>query len=119
MIDRIKSLISHLGLSTRAFALNCGIRQNTLSNQLNGMRELSLSTVMAILSAYPEVSSNWLMRGEGDMFKSEAVDANTGRVLKLVDTIATLQDAITAKNEVISTLNERLKKLEAERNTHL
>lgn len=91
MVERIKSLISHLGLSTRGFALNCGIRQNTLSNQLNGVRELSLSTITAILSAYPNVSSEWIMRGEGEMFKVEAINA---------------------KSETIALLNERIKELE-------
>lgn len=112
MTERIKSLISHLGLSTRAFALNCGLRQNTLSNQLNGMRELSLSTIMAILTAYPELSSDWLMRGEGEMFNAETPDINAERVLKLVDTIATLQDAINSKDETIAALKERIRQLE-------
>lgn len=113
MTERIKSLISHLGLSTRAFALNCGLRQNTLSNQLNGMRELSLSTIMAILTAYPELSSDWLMRGEGEMFKTETPDVNAERVLKMVDTITTLQDTINSKDETIASLNERIRQLES------
>lgn len=114
MNERIKSLITHLGLSTRAFALNCGIRQNTLSNQLNGIRELSLSTVLAILSSYPDVSSDWLMRGEGEMFKSEPADVNAERVLKLVDTITTLQDTLNAKTEANLILSERVRQLEAQ-----
>lgn len=117
MTDRIKSLISHLGLSTRAFAINCGLRQNTLSNQLNGMRELSLSTIMAILTAYPDVSAEWLMRGAGEMIKAELPDANADRVLKMVDTIATLQETINAKNDTIAMLSERVKQLESQLNT--
>lgn len=113
MTERIKSLISHLGLSTRAFALNCGLRQNTLSNQLNGMRELSLSTVMAILSAYPEISSEWLMRGNGEMIiKQDDNSVDIARINGLVDTIATLNDAIKAKSETNSMLMERIKQLE-------
>lgn len=112
MVERIKSLISQLGTSTRAFAIACGLRQNTLSNQLNGMRELSLSTVMAILNTYPQVSTDWLMRGVGDMFKSESLDANAERVIKLVDTIATLQKSINEKEATISALQERIKQLE-------
>lgn len=112
MVGRIKSLISQLGLSTRSFALNCGLRQNTLSNQLNGVRELSLSTISAILAAYPEVSSEWLLRGVGEMFKTEIPDANADRVMKLVDTIATLQDTINGKNDIIATLTSRINQLE-------
>lgn len=112
MTERIKSLIAQLGLSTRAFALSCGLRQNTLSNQLNGMRELSLSTVMAILGAYPDVSSDWLLKGEGEMFKTVVSDANADRVIKLIDTITTLQEAINAKSETIAMQKERIAQLE-------
>ena len=117
MIERIKLIISQLGLSTRAFALNCGLRQNTLSNQLNGMRELSLSTVTAILTAYPEISSEWLIKGEGEMFKTTPPDINAERVMKMVDTIATLQDTINSKNDTIAALNERIKQLENQINS--
>lgn len=117
MTQRIKSLITQLGLSTRAFALSCGLRQNTLSNQLNGLRELSLSTIMAILNTFPEVSSDWLMRGEGEMFKTEPIDANTEKIAKLVDTIALLQETINAKSDNIAALNDRIKQLENQLNT--
>ncbi|MCM1369966.1 MAG: helix-turn-helix domain-containing protein [Candidatus Amulumruptor caecigallinarius] len=112
MTERIKAIIAQMGLSTRAFALNCGLRQNTLSNQLNGMRELSLSTVMAILTTYPELSSDWLMRGEGEMFKVITPDVNAERVMKMVDTITTLQDTINDKDATIASLNGRIKQLE-------
>lgn len=77
------------------------------------MRELSLSTIMAILTAYPELSSDWLMRGEGEMFKTETPDVNAERVLKMVDTITTLQDTINSKDETIASLNERIRQLES------
>ncbi len=52
------------------------------------------------------------MRGEGEMFKVEATDINADRVLKLVDTISSQQEAINAKSETIALLNERIKELE-------
>lgn len=118
MTDRIKSLIAHLGLSTRAFALNCGLRQNTLSNQLNGNREISISTIMAILNAYPDVSSDWLVRGVGKMFIEEETDANMGKLLSLVDTINTLQATINDKSDTIKDLTARIKELESQLKQH-
>lgn len=118
MVSRIKQLISRMGSSTRAFALRCGLRQNTLSNQLNGMRELSLQTVAAILEMNPQISAEWLMRGTGEMFNSEQPNsAELERINKLVDTIATLQDTINLKNETIAILAERNKQLEAQLTT--
>lgn len=113
MTERIKSLIAQMGLSTRAFALSCGLRQNTLSNQLNGMRELSLSTVMAILAAYPDVSSEWLLRGEGEMFvRKDDNSEDIARINGLVDTITTLNDALKAKSETIAMYKDRIAQLE-------
>lgn len=53
-------------LSTVIFgAMKCaGIKDNTFSNQLNGMRELSLTTVNAI-ALNEEISAEWLLRGTG------------------------------------------------------
>lgn len=114
MISRIRQLVSQMGLSTRAFALKCGLRQNTVSNQLNGMRELSLQTVMAILNSFSQVSAEWLMRGEGEPYKvAQPITAELDRINKLVDTIATLQDTINGKNDIIANLTERIKQLEA------
>lgn len=118
MVSRIRQLIARMGSSTRAFALRCGLRQNTLSNQLNGMRELSLQTVAAILEMNPQISAEWLMRGTGEIFNSEQPNsAELERINKLVDTIATLQDTINLKNETIATLTERIKRLEAQLST--
>lgn len=116
MTERIKSLISQLGLSIRAFALSCGLRQNTLNNQLNGLRELSLATIIAILETYPEVSPEWLLRGKGEMFKTDTSAKESERINKLNGVIESLQEVIDAKNVTIASLTERVKQLENQRN---
>ena len=57
MINRIKEVIALSGLSDRAFAIKCGIKQNTLSRQLGGVSEVSASTINAILDNYEEISA--------------------------------------------------------------
>ncbi len=110
MIARLKEFISHSGLSTRAFALKCGLAQNTLSNQLNGMRELSLKSVYCVANAFPELSTDWLLRGEGEMLKgSPALDID--RIATLVDTIATLQKTISEKEKTIAILSDKVQQL--------
>ena len=112
MISRIKDIIKLSGLSDRAFALKCGINQPTLFNQLKGIRAISLDTVLSIYKTFPDVSTNWLLLGEGDMFKSQSRE--TERINKLVDTIATLQESINTKSETIALLNEKIKLLESQ-----
>lgn len=112
MITRIESLRDYFGLSTRAFAIKCGINQQTLFNQLKGIRAISLDTVISICKTFPEISRDWLLLGEGDMFKSQSRE--TERINKLVDTIATLQESINTKSETIALLNEKIKLLESQ-----
>lgn len=121
MIERIKTIIAHYDLSIRAFAIKCGLAQNTLNRQLNGVRELSLATVNAILSTFEDISSEWLLRGKGTMLLSDIEherniipDSNMERMNRLVDTIATLQGALNEKDKTIKLLEEKVKRLETE-----
>ena len=68
ILQRIKRLIDAKGLNTNAFALRIGIAQTTLSTYFTKNRYPAYETLHAILHTFPEVSAEWLMRGEGDMF---------------------------------------------------
>lgn len=112
MIARIQQLKDHFGLSTRAFALKCGMNQPTLDRMLKGINALNLNCVSSILQSFPDVSAEWLMRGVGPMLHSLATNPEGERLNTLVDTIATLQDTINAKNDAIATLSNRVMQLE-------
>ena len=116
MISRIKEIITYSGLSDRAFALRCGLAQNTLNRLLNGVRELSLSTVNAILNTFTDISSEWLLRGKGQMLLSEVNNdaQNIERVTRLADTIANLQGTINEQMKTIQLLTEDNKKVRGE-----
>lgn len=108
MIDRVKQVINYYKLSDRAFSIKCNIAQNTLSRQLNRVREVSIATIKSILDKCPEISAEWLMRGKGEMLlTSEQPTEAEDRMNKLIDTITFQQDTI--KN-----LQARIKELEAE-----
>lgn len=116
MISRIRTIISYYQMSDRAFAIKCGIKQNTFSNQLNGARELSLATINAILITFEDISSDWLLRGKGEMLISDSLkeNDNTERISRLVDTITTLQGTINEQTKTIQLLSENNKKLAGE-----
>ncbi len=119
ILQRLKEILDYSGHSVRAFAIKCGIAQTTLDKQIKGLRSVSIETVMSVLYAYPEISAEWLMRGEGPMLHSLAVNPDVEKlntlvdtITTLVDTITTLQETINAKSEQIATLTERIKQLE-------
>ena len=115
MISRIRTIISHYQMTDRAFAIKCGIKQNTFSNQLNGVRELSLATINAILISFEDISSEWLLRGKGEMLLSAIKpDSNIERMERLVDTIATLQGTINEQTKTIQLLADENRKVKGE-----
>ncbi|WP_270438364.1 XRE family transcriptional regulator [Bacteroides bouchesdurhonensis] len=115
MITRIKEVIAYYDLSTRAFAMKCGLKDNTFSNQLNGMRELSLTTISAILLSNEEISAEWLIRGKGDMLiQKQETEPSLEKLKSIVYTIANLQDEINEKTMQAQRLLEENQKLKGE-----
>ena len=66
MNNRIKEIIASEHLSDGEFADLVGIKRSTLSHCLNGRNDVSKDIITKIHNAYPYISINWLMFGEGD-----------------------------------------------------
>ncbi len=116
--NRIKTFVDYTKLSVRKFAAECGLKQPTLDKHIRGTADPNVVTLIGIAKRFPELSLDWLLLGDGNMLKGKSdletlEDKNTERMMKLIDTIASLQDTINAKNESIATLTERIKQLEA------
>ena len=109
IVSRLQKILSYSNLSVRALAIKCSLKQQTLDKHIKGISEPSANTLISIASAFPEISTDWLLLGNGVMLKE---DKESDRVNSLVDTISILQDTINAKNETISILSDRVKQLE-------
>lgn len=109
--DRISEFIITQSLSVRAFANVCGIHQATLDKQLKGLRDVSLDTVMKIASAYPNVSAEWLLRGEGSMSKLDIVNQADERVAKFTASMREMSVIIDEKQAIIESLQAEIEKL--------
>ena len=44
--------------------------RNRLTRQINNDAAITIDTISVVLSAFPEVSAEWLLRGKGDMILS-------------------------------------------------
>jgi plasmid maintenance system antidote protein VapI len=107
IIKRINELIIALNQTSRSFAIACGIKYTTLNNYLVGRRAIGYDTIDAILTGFPEVSAEWLMRGTGPMFKKDIEEAHDTRIDNLIDTIAMQQETIKNLNETIRQLKKQ------------
>ena len=69
---RLKEVLARSGeRSQRQFAFRTGINEMTFGDTLRGA-EPKFSTLEAILKAFPKLSAEWLMRGEGEMYRDGA-----------------------------------------------
>lgn len=76
MRERIIKLIHREGLSQREFANKIGRRPPNLSKILTGELKVPRNLANEILNAYPELSRDWLMFGEGAMYPEEEEGAS-------------------------------------------
>jgi len=86
MIDRIKQTIEYSQLSASAFADTIGISRSGLTHLLTGRNQPSLDVARKILAKYPEISTEWLIMGMGDMLRSDEP------VEQLPDATGTIED---------------------------
>lgn len=73
MVDRIKKLIEIKGLTPSAFARLIEINRSGLTHIFSGRNMPSLDLVSKTLQAFPDISSDWLLFGQGEMFRAEEV----------------------------------------------
>lgn len=69
--DRINRLIETEGLSQRAFAERIGVSPGNLNKIMLGTRNVPSTLPAKITEAFPEVRIEWLLYGEGEMYKSD------------------------------------------------
>ena len=79
MIDRISLILKTKNLSPSLFADEIQVQRSSVSHVLSGRNKPSLDFVLKILSSYPEVSSDWLMFGKGQMLKQTEKEENVIR----------------------------------------
>lgn len=70
MVDRIKQVLEYSQMSTSAFADKIDISRSSLTHIFTGRNQPSLDVAKKILLAFPEISTEWLIMGMGNMLQS-------------------------------------------------
>ena len=78
--QRIMLILDDKQVSVNALSKLVEMSQTTLNTQLKGERALSANVVAKVLSAFPDVSAEWLMRGVGTMYVKEDVEYSSSMV---------------------------------------
>lgn len=73
MVERIKLLMDYFQMSSTNFADTIGISRSAMTHLLNGRNQPSLDVVKKILSTFPNISTDWLMLGQGNMMNDKNI----------------------------------------------
>lgn len=119
VLQRIRALLKTKRVSMLQVSDSCGIKQNTFSRQISGESSLSASTLLSIIGYFEDVSTEWLLRGSGEMLKdtqSSPSSANSDTEPKLSTTSAMYETLIKDRDEQIEELKAEVNKLIGENN---
>lgn len=69
--QRINKILSYYDITINRFSNGDSALQNRLSRQLSRGSAITSDTICLIMSKFSDISSEWLLRGEGDMIKPQ------------------------------------------------
>lgn len=76
IIERLEALRRHYDLSIRGLADRLDQRPSTVVNYCNGTQPPKLEFIEKILTFFPEISAEWLIRGKDPMFVTDHPDVS-------------------------------------------
>lgn len=91
ILSRIHQFVDSQGLSIREIERTIGVTNGVISGAIKNNREIGSEKIENILQAYPQLSAEWLLRGEGEMLKRETI-SESELVMQLVNKIAQLSE---------------------------
>lgn len=80
VIERINATLRHFGKTPNGLANMLGMTPSTVNRQLKGDQSLSSKVIEGVLTVFPDVSAEWLMRGVGTMYIREDIGYSSSMV---------------------------------------
>lgn len=72
VIQRVAKVLIKTNMSKAAFAKAIGMDTTTFWRQIKGEQALSAKLIEGVLSTFPDISAEWLLRGEGEMYRNNS-----------------------------------------------
>ena len=101
VLQRITAIMAKKNISVLSLAKVLNMHDTTLNRQLKGQSAMSGSTILAIILHFDDISAEWLLRGEGEMFRE-----NSGEISQ--NSTATDQSLLAEKDQRISELKDTI-----------
>ncbi len=110
---RITSILKHYQLTAQGFADKIGMQRSTLSHIFLGRNKPSLDMLTKISDAFPEVSMDYIIAGEGELLKPDkspslfsqtaVSESNSTSVTSVMDTQSSVSVTPVTDNTLAAT----------------
>lgn len=105
--DRVLLVIQTKGTNVNALSKLIGVPQSTVAGQLQSGK-IQINVIEGILRVFPDVSPDWLILGDGNMYRTNADQLRTtDQYYALVDSIAELHRRHEAEVQAMILANQR------------
>lgn len=102
MPQKLKQFLASEKIKASQFAAAIGYGDGAVSHILSGRNKPAWEMICKILAAYPQLNPDWLLRGEGPMYRPGMAPGQvTDQPMPIPDTsaIESMEDEQTPKNE--------------------
>ena len=101
MKERLVQLMSHLDLTAARFADEIGVQRSGISHILSGRNQPGYDFILKTLLKFPDIDSDWLLTGRGNMLKTEK------NIINPVKSIEPVRDDVitTKKSPKVTNVN--------------
>ncbi len=103
MKERIRQIMEISGMSQQDFSAKLGVSPASLSSIYTGRTNPTNNHVMAIHRAFPDVSVNWLMFGEGEMYGTSSEQKTENGTLQNSSTESSLDGDVVPMSGLLIT----------------
>ncbi|HPR57202.1 MAG TPA: helix-turn-helix transcriptional regulator [Bacteroidales bacterium] len=114
--DRIAEFIRVKGMRQSEFAKMIGVKDNRLSTIISNNNNPNFEFIQKTMSVYRELNPDWLILGEGTMFRPESGEISTGQSEGESDggDVRYLKQIIKQQEEMIGALKDHIATLKKE-----
>lgn len=93
IVTRLKEYLDHIGVNTSSAEIAIGVSNGSLSKPFNKDTTIKTDTLEKFLIKYNDISSDWLLRGKGNMIANLGLDlVNETRAVYKLKTVRSIKD---------------------------
>lgn len=107
MIKRIKSIMKEEGMSELQFSKRINVPHSSVSGYLAEKVAPSAKFITSIIDEFSTISTEWLLRGEGEMYKTTELPPVDVSSEESIEHSAEIARLVREKNELIDIIEEQ------------